>query len=318
VPAATADSRPRVVVDEASFDFREMPDATVEEALEEFDEALETLRESGQQPAVFSAYIDAECRDGVDVCGLLYEQATRVDRDVSLRTALLLERCEEWDEDAPSGCEPLELPDTPVEAYSAGFAFAMALANRAVGCVVVPCCSRRGFQTLHHQALSAEVLFFAEPTEVRRVWRHAFALEDVPEPDFFAIAERAFPSLVFHPNLRFGKFDRSYTDVRGAVVKILSALNDHFPQVLSERNGLPYDVAAAMGQYGVDLSPESPGTHASEALMRLRDVTYQGTTYRCEWHAKLERHRDRIHFTLPSQGPGGRILIGIFADHLGV
>jgi hypothetical protein len=316
VPAVTAESRPRVVVDEASLDFRELSDAQAEDALEEFDDALEALCAGGQTPAVFSAYIDTGCRDGVTFYDVLFAKATCVDRDVLLRTTLLLERCPEWDDDAPAGCEPLELPETPIDAYSAGFAFAMALEQRSVGCLVTPCCTRRGCRTLYRRSQSADVLFFADAADARKVWRHAFALENVAEQDFFTVAELAFPSLVLHPDLRFGKFDGSYSDLRSPVVKILSALDDNFAHVLAERNGLPYDVAAAMGGYGVDLSPESPNTRASNVLMRLRDVTYDGATYHCEWHAKIERHRNRIHFTLPSQGPGGRILIGIFAEHL--
>lgn len=150
------------------------------------------------------------------------------------------------------------------------------------------------------------------------VWRHTFAVEDVPEREFFAVAAFAFPSLVFHPDLRFGKFVGSYTAVRDPVVRILCALNDHFPRVFAERQGLPYDIAAAMGQHGVDLSPESPKTRASDTFMRKRYVTYDKSQYCCEWHAKIERHRNRIHFTLPAAGPAGRILIGIFTEHLDV
>jgi hypothetical protein len=50
--------------------------------------------------------------------------------------------------------------------------------------------------------------------------------------------------------------------------------------------------------------------------MREREVTYEGRAFRCEWHVKIERHRNRIHFTLPGQGPGGKILIGLFVKHL--
>ncbi|MGH3693297.1 MAG: hypothetical protein ACRDRX_04730 [Pseudonocardiaceae bacterium] len=52
--------------------------------------------------------------------------------------------------------------------------------------------------------------------------------------------------------------------------------------------------------------------------MRKRYVAYEGSRYCCEWHAKIERHRNRIHFTLPAAGPAGRILIGIFTEHLDV
>ncbi|MGH3831485.1 MAG: hypothetical protein ACRDRS_13745 [Pseudonocardiaceae bacterium] len=168
------------------------------------------------------------------------------------------------------------------------------------------------------KAGAAEVLFVAETSEVHRVWQSVFALEDIPEREFFTVAAFAWPALVFHPDLKFRKFTGSYTAVRDRVVRILCALNNHFPRVITDHQGLPRSVAAAMGQYQVDLSPESPNTRASEALMRQRDVMYDGSRYRCEWHAKIERNRNRIHFTLPAAGPAGRILIGIFTEHLDV
>ncbi|MGH3795131.1 MAG: hypothetical protein ACRDSP_09600 [Pseudonocardiaceae bacterium] len=319
MPGATSgDFWPRVVVDEASFDFRKLPDEDVERGLEQFNDALDALRRDGQAPAVYSDYHSVECRDGMELVQLLYARATDVDPDVCRRTGVLLDRCQEWDNGAPAGCMPIDLRETPIPAFSAGYALAMGLGGRAVGCLVFPTCPRRGLLTLNSELSTVEVAFFAEAPEVGRVWLHAFTLEDVPEYEFFAVAMFAFPRLVFHPDLRFGKFDGTYAALRDPVVRILSALNDHFPRVLAERQGIPYDVKAAMGQYGVNLSPESPKTHASEAFMRTRYVTYNETRYCCEWHAKIERHRNRIHFTLPADGPAGRILIGIFTDHLDV
>ena len=50
--------------------------------------------------------------------------------------------------------------------------------------------------------------------------------------------------------------------------------------------------------------------------MAYRDVEFRGKTYRCEWHSKLEEHRNRIHFDVGDSTTGGRILIGIFHRHL--
>lgn len=319
MPGATSsDFWPRVVVDEASFDFRKLPDADVERGLDQFNNALDTLRRDGQAPAVYSDYHSAECRDGMELVQLLYTRVTDIDPDVCRRTGVLLDRCQVWNNDAPVGCTPIDLPETPIPAFSVGYALAMAVSGRAVGCLVFPACPRCDLLTLNGESSAAEVLFFAEASEAHRIWRYAFTLEKVSEPEFFAVAAFAFPQLIFNSNLRFGKFTGSYAVVRDAVVRILCALNDHFPRVHAERMGLPDDVAAAMGQYGVDLSRESTKTHSNEAVMRQRDVTHDGSRYRCEWHAKIERDRNRIHFTLPTDGPDGRILIGIFTNHLDV
>ncbi|MGW2849900.1 hypothetical protein ACWC5G_34865, partial [Streptomyces sp. NPDC001274] len=50
--------------------------------------------------------------------------------------------------------------------------------------------------------------------------------------------------------------------------------------------------------------------------MKQREIEHDGETYRCEWHGKKERHRNRVHFSLPDQRLEGRVLIGIFVDHL--
>ena len=50
--------------------------------------------------------------------------------------------------------------------------------------------------------------------------------------------------------------------------------------------------------------------------MRLRDVEYGGEVYRCEWHSKLEPHRNRIHFHVIGGKGEPEVLIGIFHEHL--
>jgi hypothetical protein len=147
-------------------------------------------------------------------------------------------------------------------------------------------------------------------------WRRLFALERVPESKFFQLAEVAFPSLVFHTDLSFGRFDGSYLNLRDRVVTILTGLSDHFSEAYRQCDGLPHQVQAVMGSHHVELSPESSNTRGSARLMRLREVKYQDQTVCCEWHAKLEPNRNRIHFSAPSDQLGGRVLIGIFIEHL--
>ncbi|HWS32165.1 MAG TPA: hypothetical protein VN408_05410, partial [Actinoplanes sp.] len=78
-------------------------------------------------------------------------------------------------------------------------------------------------------------------------------------------------------------------------------------------NGISHEVQAALGRHHFDVSMESVKTRSSEKLMRLRDVTVGDTTYRCEWHIKIERHRNRIHFWV---GPRDTIVVGLFVQHL--
>jgi hypothetical protein len=50
-------------------------------------------------------------------------------------------------------------------------------------------------------------------------------------------------------------------------------------------------------------------------------VVVQGTSVFCEWHIKLRPHMDRVHFAYEEKYKtvvDGRIIVGIFVDHLDV
>lgn len=315
--AERTDTHRRIVVDESSLDFRGLPDNEVEAALDDLNDALDRLLRDGREPMTTSLlYSDVECRDGVELHELLFSRATSVDPDTCRRTALLLDRCADWDDDCPDNWAPMTLPDCPITAFSVGFAAALRLRGKAVGCLVVRTCHREGWLPVDVGSGPVTLFFFSAPGEVRQVWRAAFTVEHVREHDFLAVARSAFPSLVFHDDLRFGKFTGSYADLRDDVVRILAVLDDHFEDTMGRHVRRPEAVVAELRHHGVVVSPESPNTRKSQKLMRHRDVHHEGSTYRCEWHAKIEPHRNRIHFSLPAEGPGGRMLIGIFTDHL--
>ncbi|MQY29478.1 hypothetical protein [Nocardia aurantia] len=59
-------------------------------------------------------------------------------------------------------------------------------------------------------------------------------------------------------------------------------------------------------------SPESANTHANRAAMRRRTVRFGDRSIVCEWHAKLEPTRNRVHFAIEED----RVYIGLFVDHL--
>jgi hypothetical protein len=140
-------------------------------------------------------------------------------------------------------------------------------------------------------------------------------MHTIQEPEFPALAGRAFPDLDLYPGLIFRHFDGAYQDLMPDVVRHLSILNDHFMKAYRDCNGIPDAVEAALAALGcAGVSPESPNTRRNESVMRLRDVTCQGRTIRCEWHTKIQLHRNRIHFAPGiDHDPAGK---RIFAGHL--
>lgn len=322
--AAEPDATPRFVLDETSFDLRAVPPEEIGGALEALADTLEDLVRRPGGVLMSSLLYECPCHDRTDVGAFLFGApatgaAELIDRDERIRLVRLLDRCQYWDElwgDVPAGTAVTVAGNLLELGFSVGFAALRARSGHNVACVVGPLSPNRGFIDVHLDAMAVEVFFFAETRELPQFWRALFHREDVGEAGFFALAESAFDQLVFAPELAFRRFDGSYSDVRDRVVTILSAINDNFVAAHAEGKGIAHHVQARLGSFGVDISPESPNTRGSAALLKHRVVVVDDQAYLCDWHAKLERHRNRIHFSLPDPRVGDRIVVGVFAAHL--
>lgn len=324
MPGAGGGESYRFVVDESSFDFRGLTEERLTDLLNDFSDVLDTVSEQ-RTVAVSPYWIETECVEGRELYDVLYEgEAPKVGRDARLRMVRLMDRCPAWDTDLPGLPDRVELGGvTQDPAWSIGYAWWRTRQRHHVGCLVFASEARRGWQPVGAkdgtgQGLpeTAEVFFLGEDSALPEFWRPLFSREDVAEPDFLDLARDAFTGLVFADSLSFRKFDGSYAQMRDWVVKILAVVNDHFAEALAAHAGQPHAVQAELGRFGLDLSPESPNTRSKPGIMKQRDVDHDGETYRCEWHGKKERHRNRVHFSLPEQRLDGRMLIGIFTDHL--
>ena len=139
----------------------------------------------------------------------------------------------------------------------------------------------------------AEDVYFAVSTEDNPgFFRLLYEWEDVSESEFFERANLAFPRLVFAADINFGRFQGAYRTLRSKVVDHLGRINDSFPELYASQRGMPNEISSRLG---IEVSIEG-NTRSSESLMRLRDVEFRGQMYRCEWHSKIEPHRNRIHF----------------------
>ncbi|MER5395369.1 hypothetical protein [Streptomyces sp. NPDC002599] len=323
MPGAEGGEPYRLVVDESSFDFRGLTEERLTDSLNAFCDALDDL--SDQHPVAVSPWwIETECAEGRELYDVLYEgEAPRVGRDARLRMVRLMDRCPNWDTDLPGLPDGVELGGSVQElAWSVGYAWWHKRRGHHVACLAFASRDLRGWQpvsvadTATGQPVPEDVFFLVENSLLAEFWRSLFAREDVGEPDFFDRAREAFPELLFADSLSFRKFDGTYSEMRDWVVRVLSVVHDHFADALTAHSGQPRYVQAELGRFGLDLSPESPNTRSKPGIMKQRDVEYDGESYRCEWHGKKERHRNRVHFSLPEPRLGGRILIGIFVDHL--
>lgn len=260
------------------------------------------------------------CLDGCELVQFLHERGgpgDAVSPDIRRRTAVLMDRCRTWEEST-------DIPDSVTVAgqardlaWTLGHAVRRTLDGHTTACLVFPADGApAGWQPVTSRAGSTELYFLRSADQLTAFWRGLYEREDVSPHAFRVLAADAFPSLVLASSLSFRKFDGVYRELRTWVVRVLTVLNDHFADAMERHAGVADGVQAELGRFGVDLSPESPNTRAKAAVMRQRDVAHEGETYRCEWHAKQHPARNRVHFTLPEQRLGGRILIGIFVNHL--
>jgi len=301
----------RFVVDERSLDFNGFDSAAITSSLEVFAEELGELRSNGEPASILSGWGSIACLDDSDLSWLL-ATSDLIPRDLGAQLLGLLDKCTAWDEAAEIAVDPwVEIDGDLLESY--GVAWAVERQSHGHTSAVVTLAHRpyRGAQQVTTSSFSVDVHFVAQATDHPPFYRTICSMESLDEDAFLVIAEKAFPDLRFAEGLTFRRFEGSYHDVFPSVVRHLGALNDKFVEAYRREGGHSERISTHIG---IDVSKEGSQTRASDSLMKQRDALFEGTTYRCEWHSKIEPHRNRIHFCPPPVG--GVIVVGLFVDHL--
>ena len=301
----------RFIVDERSLDFNGFDTAVITASLEVLAEELSDLRSDGELASILSGWGSTACLDGADLSWLL-ATSNLVPRDLGAHVLGLLDKCIAWDEAADVVVDPLvDIDGDLLESY--GIAWAAERRSHGFASAVVTLTHRpyRGVQRVTANSLPVELHFVAEPTDHPHFYRSICLLENIGEDAFLRIAARAFPQLRFAEGLTFRRFEGTYQGLFPSVIRHLGVLNDRFVGAYRLEGGHSGRISTRIG---IDVSIEGSQTRASESLMKQRDAVFEGKTYRCEWHSKIEPHRNRIHFFPPPAGT--EIVVGLFVDHL--
>ncbi|MFG2696681.1 hypothetical protein [Kitasatospora sp. NPDC048407] len=325
-PASTGEAdNYRVVVAEECFDWREMPDSVLHEALDALAEVLQPLAD-GRTAAFMEPAYDVECRPSVTLVDALYSPDGGLPRDKRALLQQLLGKCRRVEPTEADVPQPVRLAGGLWREPSWGTAHALsrAAAGRAMSCLLMPYAAEpdwpAGWLTVTRAAEAGlddvTIHVLRLPGDSPGFWRGLLIHENVPAERFFAFVDDAFPRLLFAETLRLHHFKGTYTDVLPWLVDLLGALDDHFARILAECGGDQTQVVRRFSALGLDISPESPNTKKNAKAWEQRNVDYDGGTYRCEWHGKRLWDRDRVHFSLPIAAYEDRILIGIFVEHL--
>ena len=292
----------------------DVPQDQRESGLTSLSDQLDALRVSGECVQLLDNWGSIECLEGRDAAEVIVNGQV-LGRDESWRLLGLLDKCEAWSPPADVDTDPAIFVDGVLdEGYGLVRARELAILQRWTAIITTRHRFGAGVHSVDQPAKpqSVDVHFSVSPADHPGFFRLLYELEDVAEADFFERAIRAFPRLVFAANVSFRHFRGSYRALRPQVVRHLGLLNDGFSEAYVSEHGMPKEVSRRIG---IEVSIEG-NTRRSERLMKQRDVEFRGRWYRCEWHSKLERHQNRIHFCVLGDPAEAQILIGIFHRHL--
>lgn len=180
----------------------------------------------------------------------------------------------------------------------------------------------------------AIVHFVGDEIGRRQFWRAVIVLEGDDVDSLLRNSTHAYPALFFADGVLRGvdRLSGGYAASRDRVQTALAALDDwgHWvftwpPPSIRPQDGPPLDPDARPGNFliqtrfaavGVAAAPENPDVYKDRVSREARQTTLAVRTLYCEWHVKLEPHRNRIHFHRPVPESGDKVVIGMIDEHL--
>lgn len=179
-----------------------------------------------------------------------------------------------------------------------------------------------------------EVHFVGHEADRIAFWRDAIRVEGDNAESLARLGSHAYPEIHFLPGVlaQVNDLGGGYLAIRVPVQAALAALNDHGrwifttpPPPLTPTDGLHPDphrgtpsnqiIERRFRQIGLDVAPENPNVRLNTQTRIARERKLGEDTIYCEWHLKLEPHRNRIHIHGPVHGID-QLIVAIIHEHL--
>lgn len=310
----------RFVVDESSWNIGSVQSLDIAVALEAFVERLSVAREREELVARCSILYEME-----DVQEILFNTPCRfnLDRDLRLRLMRELNRLMEWDAEEPAYPDEITIGGGAYEmAPSVVWAHNHVEQRRAVACLPLTIAGRHGRVDVEVAGRTAAVWFVTDGREHVSFFREAITVENADENAFALLAPSAFPNLCFVDGVWNGlrSFSKPFRDLRATLVDIFTQLSDRGAEIFDwnkdEQRAVAKNHDVEKNFRGYSLAPESPYHLEDNRVREARIRQFRGLNLLFSWHIKIEGHRDRIHIHPPIHESGGRVIIGILAEHL--
>lgn len=244
------------------------------------------------------------------------------------RTSFYLDT-EEW----PNGFDDVSIAidgAAPVHNPDVSWVHHHVRAGRAMACLSL---TRRGQLTTQTTFGAADVHFVADEQGRVAFWRDAIKIEGDNVESLVRFAPNAYPRIYFMPGVvaNVDRFDGGYLAMRTQVQAAFEALDRHGVWIFTEappavsptepRRGTEPSptnqiIEKRFRNIGLDAAPENPNVRSKEKTRTAREATIGKVTLYCEWHIKVQPHRNRIHVHGPVNESDRRVVVGMIDDHL--
>lgn len=241
------------------------------------------------------------------------------------RLGIALGKMANWEEDGTPDALEVDFEGASIEAPTLAWAWARRGDGHAVACLAFASAGPTGARRVALAGVARELHFVSRPKERVDFLRSSLLTERLSADAFSTRAVRAFPNLLWRDGVmqELRTHKASFFDDRlDMTVRDLSVLDEHGAAIFhveTEQSAR----AARLAARGVDASSESGNAKGFAKAVKDHTRTWRGGAVQFWWHTKLTHNDGRIHFLHEPPGPGvdpnhphGRIVIGIFADHL--
>lgn len=186
-----------------------------------------------------------------------------------------------------------------------------------------------------HSALGEENVYWINSENDRKdFWRNAIIDMGDNAESLRRFASHAYPEIFFSQGALGGLSDLAggYLTLRQSVRRSFEILNDHGywaftfpPPALSPGEPMGADPLARPSNqiiqnrfagFHVDMAPENPNVYNNLNCREAREVQIGSGVLYCEWHIKLEPHRNRIHIHAPVAASNNKLVVAIITEHL--
>ena len=180
----------------------------------------------------------------------------------------------------------------------------------------------------------AVVHFVADEASRRKFWRHAIKLEGDNANSLRRNAAHAFPDILFTGGVleHLERLAGGYLASRERIAATLAVLDERGRWIFTcpppavtpdERSppvlgSLPSNrlIETRFAHFGLNAAPENPDVRLHRRSREARETMLGGRTLFCEWHVKLEPHRNRVHVHAPIPESGQKLVVAMIDEHL--